>query len=335
MSSIHAPFKEHWLVAMPSSRLKTKPLRQIINNMPILFYRHPKGVAALLDRCPHRQAPLSSGKIKGSCIECPYHGWQFNSNGACEKIPGFVGELTVNVPAIPTYPVQEKNNFIWIHLGENAATTSPYIPPLSTNICYDSTTWALEQTGDFVNILENFLDGTHTHFVHSGLIRTHKHRRLISAHLTGFKDRVEIQYKNEGKQSGLISYLFEKERGDSFARFIVPGIAELEFTDRHHTTLTITAYFTPVTETHFRIHALICFKKSRFPSWLKKMLIFPFFKLALNQDQRILNLQHNNVHFFKNTPIFSTKMDLMRPFILKLLQGENIEEKSKTIRMEL
>ena len=39
------------------------------------------------DICPHRFAPLSQGRIEGNCIQCPYHGWEFNYNGSCAKIP--------------------------------------------------------------------------------------------------------------------------------------------------------------------------------------------------------------------------------------------------------
>ena len=40
------------------------------------------------DRCPHRLAPLSEGRIDSSgTLMCSYHGWQFNSSGACTSIP--------------------------------------------------------------------------------------------------------------------------------------------------------------------------------------------------------------------------------------------------------
>ena len=42
----------------------------------------------LADQCPHRLAPLSEGRInEAGLLECPYHGWAFAGNGACEHIP--------------------------------------------------------------------------------------------------------------------------------------------------------------------------------------------------------------------------------------------------------
>lgn len=42
-----------------------------------------------LDRCPHRLAPLSEGRVDGKTghLQCAYHGWEFDATGACTKIP--------------------------------------------------------------------------------------------------------------------------------------------------------------------------------------------------------------------------------------------------------
>ncbi len=40
------------------------------------------------DKCPHRLAPLSEGRLNESGhLECPYHGWSFSGGGDCEFIP--------------------------------------------------------------------------------------------------------------------------------------------------------------------------------------------------------------------------------------------------------
>ena len=45
--------------------------------------------SALVDACPHRLAPLSQGRVdpNSGCIECPYHGWSFDTDGSLMKIP--------------------------------------------------------------------------------------------------------------------------------------------------------------------------------------------------------------------------------------------------------
>lgn len=334
-SSLYDIFEKYWLVAMRASELKIKPQRRLILGKPVVFYRHERGVAALLDRCPHRNAPLSTGRLKKDCLSCPYHGWMFGPDGECRSIPGLPDHKIINAPKIPTYHTIEQDGLIWIYMGEGNPQNFPYKgrPVFDQEATPDL--WHLIVCGDLVNILENFLDGTHTHFVHAGLIRSDDKRGPITAHLTGFDDAVHVRYIQEGGQSGLISRLFDRQRGNSFGRFILPGIAELEFCTPTHTSLMITVYFTPETETTFSVHATLRFAQTAFPSWMKKALIYPFFKRALMQDLDILKQQHNTIALFNGPTFFSTSLDILRPSITQLLAGHSLSGKEKTIQMRL
>src|SRR5262249_24656593 len=44
-------------------------------------------LAAFVDRCPHRLAPLSAGSVDGGSLRCGYHGWCFGADGGCREIP--------------------------------------------------------------------------------------------------------------------------------------------------------------------------------------------------------------------------------------------------------
>ena len=46
-----------------------------------------KMVPLLKDRCLHRNAVLSEGRLKDDCLICPYHGWTFDENGKCVNVP--------------------------------------------------------------------------------------------------------------------------------------------------------------------------------------------------------------------------------------------------------
>lgn len=85
----------------------------------IVLYRKPDGaVVAMEDRCPHRQAPLSQGQKEGDSIRCMYHGMKFSPNGQCTEIPG--QEHIPEKACVRVYPVVEKDNWIWVWLGEPA-----------------------------------------------------------------------------------------------------------------------------------------------------------------------------------------------------------------------
>ena len=53
----------------------------------LVFWRSPAGVHAAVDRCPHRQAKLSIGRLVDGCLECPFHGWRFAADGSCTRVP--------------------------------------------------------------------------------------------------------------------------------------------------------------------------------------------------------------------------------------------------------
>src|SRR5215467_10006387 len=135
-----APFlRNQWYTAATSTEVGSKPLARTICNEPLVIFRGEDGtVAALTDRCPHRKAPLSSGDVVGSDIQCGYHGIRFAANGACTHVPG-------NVPVgrdfrARCFPAREVHGLIFVWLGE-ASLANPAL-------------------------IDNILDLTHVVFVH-------------------------------------------------------------------------------------------------------------------------------------------------------------------------
>jgi phenylpropionate dioxygenase-like ring-hydroxylating dioxygenase large terminal subunit len=60
-------------------------LARTLLDTPMLFFRKEAGdgYVALVDRCPHRFAPLSKGKREGNAVVCGYHGLTFDEAGQC------------------------------------------------------------------------------------------------------------------------------------------------------------------------------------------------------------------------------------------------------------
>ena len=90
-----------------------------IAGMRLVLYRRLDGqLIALEDRCPHRHAALSLGRKEGDTLRCMYHGMRFDSDGKCVEVPG---QDTVPARAcVRTFPVVEKDNWIWIWMGDPA-----------------------------------------------------------------------------------------------------------------------------------------------------------------------------------------------------------------------
>ena len=82
-----------WYPACRSVELAKQPLAAVICDTPLCLFRDEHGKpTALLDRCAHRNVPLSGGRIVGSEIECAYHGWRYDAGGICRRVPALSGD---------------------------------------------------------------------------------------------------------------------------------------------------------------------------------------------------------------------------------------------------
>ncbi|KAJ8607987.1 hypothetical protein CTAYLR_008226 [Chrysophaeum taylorii] len=75
-----------WPVGIASQCPRT-PTAQTVLGAPIVVWHDGEEWRTLVDRCPHRFARLSEGRVVAGGIECPYHGWRFDGKGACVAIP--------------------------------------------------------------------------------------------------------------------------------------------------------------------------------------------------------------------------------------------------------
>jgi renierapurpurin 18,18'-hydroxylase len=94
----------------------------------IAVYRDNHGkVYAMEDACPHKGVALHKGELTNNHITCPYHGWEFNGEGECVKIPYYPPDQKLPCANAKTYPIKEKYNIIWVFPGDKKlAETSPF-----------------------------------------------------------------------------------------------------------------------------------------------------------------------------------------------------------------
>lgn len=87
---------------------------ELFNENWVLFRDENGQPACIKDTCAHRACPLSLGKVDNGQVVCAYHGWQFNGDGHCTKMPSTAFCRNVAVAALPC---AEKDGFIWIWPG--------------------------------------------------------------------------------------------------------------------------------------------------------------------------------------------------------------------------
>jgi phenylpropionate dioxygenase-like ring-hydroxylating dioxygenase large terminal subunit len=149
-------------------------LGRTIMKEPVVVYREGNGdVSALEDRCPHRFAPLSMGKVLGgNRLQCPYHGLEFDRTGACVFNPH--GNKSIPSRArVKSYPAIEKHKVIWVWMGDKAPDHSK-VPDFSVmdNVPELHTTKRdnIMIKANVELIIDNLLDLSHTSFLHEGIL---------------------------------------------------------------------------------------------------------------------------------------------------------------------
>lgn len=317
------PLAQWWPVAL-SHELRNTPLACQVHGTPLVLFRADDGrPAALPDRCPHRFAPLSEGKVRDGQIECPYHGWRFAADGRCTRVPG-TDLAPCSKPLLDSQPSCEAHGLVWVTLGAERPLAPPVAPAEHRQKL--DTFWITDQVQcSLQDAAENFLDGFHTHFVHAGWIRHDKQRQKINARVRSLADGVEAVYSEEGKQSGLISRLFEGERGASMGRFRLPGLAEIEYRDRRDgLNLLVSAWLTPCGEGQLRLFARIATARSWLPAVLKRSVLRQLFRVILRQDRQILEQVSANQLRFQASVVapLDGPQDLLGPSIRRLLEHD-------------
>jgi len=134
-----------------------------------VLWRDSKGkVHCLSDLCVHRGGALSAGWTKNDSIVCPYHGWEFNGDGDCLKIPAQPQRGIPKKARVDAYPVVEKYGWVWCFLGDLPDEERPPIPdiPQLDDPTFHRVTGSYYWDVNYERALENGMDPSHAAFVH-------------------------------------------------------------------------------------------------------------------------------------------------------------------------
>ena len=143
-------------------------------SMDLALFRSSKGeIGCVSDQCTHRGAALSKGKVKGDCVQCPFHGLEFDGTGRCTFIPANGRSSTENIGRynVKSWAVRESGGIIYLWYGAPEAATGS-LPFFHEDV---DDTWVYSEIADHWNAhysrcIENQLDVVHLPFVHHNTI---------------------------------------------------------------------------------------------------------------------------------------------------------------------
>ncbi|MGA0602152.1 Rieske 2Fe-2S domain-containing protein [Caulobacter sp. KR2-114] len=230
-------FANVWTPAARSARVGRRPVRIVVAGEPVVLFRDRAGRAgALIDRCPHRGVALSGGRVgEDGCLECPFHGWRFDTRGVNRRIPLNPEARLDRMPAT-ALAVREIGELIWLRTAPGADAAEDPVAPEGLAApglarAYTERVWRCHWT----RAMENMLDSPHLPFVHRRTIGRPLRRRMTDA------SRMDIGWEDTS-WGGRASAALDGVDGGALLEFHRPNIMSL---------------LIPAPGRHLRIHAIV------------------------------------------------------------------------------
>jgi phenylpropionate dioxygenase-like ring-hydroxylating dioxygenase large terminal subunit len=201
-----------WYPVARSDEVTDAPVAVELLRERLVVWRDGDGaLGAAHDRCPHRESPLSFGRIVDGCLECPYHGWSFTVNGACVRVPSSGPDVPPPPKArLSSVRLDDRYGLVWLCLDEPVAPIPTIIEddaPSFRRINNPVERWHTSAT----RMTDNFMDISHFPFVHTGTFGRAQNTLVPKVELEplddsfyGYRYEVEVNNPDEARAtSGL------------------------------------------------------------------------------------------------------------------------------------
>jgi phenylpropionate dioxygenase-like ring-hydroxylating dioxygenase large terminal subunit len=165
--------RQYWLPFLHTWELKPDdpPLRVRLLGEDLVVFRSTSGAYGLIgDRCAHRGGGMFFGRNENEGLRCVYHGWKYDTTGACVDLPNEPAESNFKSRVfIKSYTCAEHGGMIWAYMGPNQANP-PGLPQLEWTMVPE-THRALRYTyvlkNNWLQGLEGDIDSSHLAFLHN------------------------------------------------------------------------------------------------------------------------------------------------------------------------
>lgn len=247
---------------------RRQPTRFTLLGRDVVIWWDPQGESwrVFEDKCPHRLAPLSEGRInEAGRLECPYHGWAFSGEGDCEVMPQQPVDGQAHqspracAKALPTV-VRQGLLFAYPGKAENAPRVEvPIIDPVEA----EPDGWVMLNTFrdlpyDALTLLENVIDASHIPYTHHKTVGKRENAapmemEVVESGKQGFRG-----VWPEGPRKGAL--------GTQYTRFVAPALMYHDLTSKQFGRTLTVVYAVPTRKGECRLFARFPFKfSSRLP----------------------------------------------------------------------
>lgn len=312
-----------WYIIAVSSELKqNQVLSKTVCNEALVVFRGLDGKACVMpDRCLHRCAKLSKGKVKDGILTCPYHGWSYNQQGQVCNIPAHFGCKRSLPTKKHAYLSQEQDGYIYVCLDE-VPKADPFPMPKTNDTRFSRVRLVNTFNNTLTNCVENFIDIPHTAFVHKGIFRKVQNE-AITANVKRNKGHVQIDYKNEQQNLGSFSWALNPKRKSIVHQdnFYAPNITQVIYALADKWTYMITSQSVPASHKQTVVYTEICYDFG----FLNKVPLFSWLirrqaQKVINQDINILNQQMQVIEQF-GEQFWHTSADVIHQYVSEIIDS--------------
>ena len=324
---------DQWYAILPSKAVKKGKITGVTRlNLRLAVFRDSEGKpGCVADRCTHRGAALSIGKVKGNCLQCPFHGLEFDAEGKCCFIPanGKSSKADISRYNVHSYAVREKYGIIYLWYGDADKATDE-LPFFSEDI---DETWIYSEMEDHWNAhysrcIENQLDVVHLPFVHYNTIGRGNRTIVNGPKIEDAGGGFITSANNETDEGQTPKKADDCVIKSTYLRFMYPNIWLNHIADK----IKVMIYFAPVddenTILYIRFYGRVTgFRPAdAFIAWIGKFMN----RVIERQDKRVVITQQPKASALRS----DEKLVAGDSPIVKYRQGREERKKRAAVRPE-
>lgn len=309
--------KDFWYIIAQSNEVSSsRPLARTLFNERIVLFRDEDNVAvALEDRCLHRMAPLSKGKVKNGKLQCAYHGWTYDGQGRIINMPSACDQssITSHCKAFK-YALIESEGYVYFCPSRRPQNSlKPFNIP-----CYQQNGWEHIRllnrfNNNVTNCAENFVDIPHTAYVHDRIFRSEK-TEVVTASVSRGGGKVHVVYRGEKSNTGIYGWFLNPRKEGIYHTdtFLMPNVTCVEY-GFGKKRFFITSQSVPVSEEETLVYTDLTYN---YGVWNKiaRPFIKKYAQKIIDQDIDVLEDQMVNIKHYGNR-FMNTDADIIHVFI--------------------
>lgn len=236
------PLNFPWCIGVKPKKGKSVSVTHPTMGTEMVMYTSDNGKVYLMsDVCPHRGARFSNGDVVNGCVRCPYHGWEFSSEGKLTYVPS---SFQWPESSIRTYKAEVQGDFVWL-------PGSGYeIPKMPTDMKKHVSGTTLVE-GNWIDWIMNASDISHINFVHD--FADEMNGGIKEIKVTEDHKRVCVNAKVNSKSTSLITKHMETSDCPISSVMYLPNTTEIRITLKGGNYFTTFTTVTPVSKTKSRI----------------------------------------------------------------------------------